>query len=155
MRYLIVALTFLTTTVAFGQDCHSEVNARGDHAMGFSHLKTTHHFLLEKDGGIIDITAKDESDKESIDSIRGHLQHIRSEFEKGNYALPMFIHDRVPPGVDVMKERKDKIKFRYEEQKNGGRVVMQTDDGKTLEAIHAFLKFQIADHQTGDSTNAH
>ena len=30
---------------------HQEVNQRGDVAMGFSHMKTTHHFRLSPSGG--------------------------------------------------------------------------------------------------------
>ncbi len=150
MKRLIVAIAFFATA-ATAQDCHTGVNERGDHAMGFWHEKTTHHFILTKTGGVIDITANRKSDKESVASIRGHLQHVRSEFEKGNYEIPMFIHDRVPPGVEVMKARKEKIAFRYEEQKKGGRVIITTDDQDALAAVHDFLRFQISDHHTGDA----
>ena len=38
---------------AYGQDRLADVNQRGDHAMGFAHEKTTHHFRLYPDGGAI------------------------------------------------------------------------------------------------------
>src|SRR5207249_10021440 len=57
------------------QDKRSEdVVNRGEHVMGFSHEATTHHFRLFKDGGEIAVTAKDPSDKASIDQIRSHLR---------------------------------------------------------------------------------
>jgi len=33
----------------------------------------------------------------------------------------------------------------------GGRVVARTDDAAARAAIHEFLRFQIEEHQTGDS----
>src|SRR5512137_269646 len=43
------------------------MNARGDRAMGFSHDKTTHHFVLLPDGGAIELTANDGRDTLSRD----------------------------------------------------------------------------------------
>ena len=39
----------------------------GDQAMGFSHEKTTHHFLLRADGGVIQVDTNSGDDKESRD----------------------------------------------------------------------------------------
>ncbi len=154
MKTLFIALIFVASS-AFAQDCHhNDVDKRGDHAMGFSQEKTTHHFLLGKSGGVIQVIAKDASDEESIASIRGHMRHIASEFAKANYDLPMFIHDRVPAGVPVMRSKKDTISFKFEELKNGAQVVIDSRDAEALAAIHEFLKFQIADHRTGDPTEA-
>src|SRR5690348_4660769 len=52
------------------------MNERGDRAMGFSHDKTTHHFRLTTDGGVIEVTANDMSDVASVEQIRSHLNHI-------------------------------------------------------------------------------
>ena len=41
---------------------HDAVASRGDHAMGFSHETTTHHFRLYKTGGAIDVSVRDEVD---------------------------------------------------------------------------------------------
>jgi hypothetical protein len=34
----------------------------------------------------------------------------------------------------------------------GGRIRITTNNKEALAAVHEFLRFQIADHQTGDST---
>ncbi len=34
----------------------------------------------------------------------------------------------------------------------GARVVIRTANPEALEAVHAFLRFQISDHRTGDSS---
>ncbi|MDQ3804136.1 MAG: hypothetical protein M3416_09940 [Acidobacteriota bacterium] len=136
-----------------GHDAHAEgVNARGDRVMGFDHTKTTHHFLLYRDGGAIEVTAKDRHDKEGRDQIRKHLGHIARMFAEGNFKAPMLIHERVPPGVPVMQSLKSEIKYDYEATEGGARVRIRTASAEALAAIHDFLRFQIEDHETGDTT---
>lgn len=131
---------------------HSKgVQTRGDEGMGFSHEKTTHHFRLSEEGGSIDVAAKDPSDAESRDQIRMHLAHIAKAFANADFAIPMFVHDTVPPGISTMKRRRNAIEYRYEEIAGGARVRISTRDADALDAIHDFLRFQIADHETGDS----
>jgi hypothetical protein len=134
-----------------GSDHHTGVDARGDHQMGFSHEKTTHHFRLFADGGAIEVTANDAGDTESRDQIQGHLAHIAQLFAAGNFQIPMLVHDQVPPGVPVMKERKSRIHYSYENNETGGSVRITTKDEKALAAVHEFLRFQITDHRTGDA----
>ena len=74
MHFLVLAASVLVTSCAHGQnpvmscrmqdqyhvsgDQHSAgVDARGDHAMGFSHETTAHHFCILPDGGMISIRA--------------------------------------------------------------------------------------------------
>jgi hypothetical protein len=55
-------------------DTHlADVNKRGDQVMGFDHAKTTHHFRLMPDGGVIEVEANDPQDKLSRTQIRQHL----------------------------------------------------------------------------------
>ena len=134
------------------EDAHLDgVNHRGDHAMGFSHTKTVHHFRLMADGGAIEVSANDPKDAESRDQIRRHLEHISKLFSEGDFTKPMFTHDKVPPGVPVMTQLKSEITYRYEDTDGGGRVRITTKNSEALAAIHDFLRFQIQDHQTGDS----
>ena len=137
-------------TIAYSQSHHDEVNRRGDHEMGFSHEKTTHHFRLAKDGGAIEVTANDPNDTESRDQIRQHLTHIAMMFSAGNFNAPMLIHDQTPPGVPVMKRLKSQIKYEFENMESGGRVKISTVNREAIDAVHEFLRFQITDHQTGD-----
>jgi hypothetical protein len=130
----------------------SGVDQRGDQAMGFSHDKTSHHFVLNQDGGVVEVLARDGSDRASVEAIQSHLSHVARMFADGDFDLPMFIHDRVPPGVPAMKELRGDLQYRYEEQPQGGRVVISSKNPKAVAAVHEFLRFQIADHRTGDST---
>jgi hypothetical protein len=127
------------------------MNERGDKGMGFSQEKTTHHFYLTKTGGIIQVEANDPKDTVSREQIRQHLKHIAMMFAEGNFDIPMFVHDQVPPGVPVMKQLKAEIKYEYEETERGARVRISTSNKEAISAINEFLTFQIKEHQTGDT----
>ncbi len=130
---------------------HHMVDKRGDKIMGFSHEKTTHHFLLLKDGGAIQVTANSVEDTASRDQIRKHLGHIAGMFAEGNFQAPMLVHAKNVPGTATMTELKEKITYRFEEVEGGARVRIRTADPKALAAVYEFLRFQISDHRTGDS----
>jgi hypothetical protein len=137
---------------AHDHDKHlSEVNRRGDRAMGFSHEKTTHRFRLTAEGGMIEVRANDAADAESLDLIRRHLAAIADSFKAGDFEKPLETHGKIPPGVPIMTSMKAEIDYRYEELDRGGRVLISTKNQNALRAIHEFLRFQIEDHQTGDS----
>src|SRR5580704_11030898 len=127
------------------------VESHGDQAMGFPHDKTTHHFRMMSDGGTIEVTVNDADDKANTGAIRSHLSHIATRFGSGDFSTSMFIHDGVPPGVTTMKLMKSAIHYTYEEMPSGGRLRIQSDDPIAVAAIHDFVRFQITDHQTGDS----
>ena len=158
MKKYLGLVMVVTLAVLHGQqtpDPHSGVVGRGDHTMGFSHEKTTHHFRLSKDGGAIEVEANDSKDLESRDSIRGHLRHISVMFAAGNFNAPMFIHDQTPPGVPVMQRLKSKITYLFENMDRGGRVKISSRNPEAVKAVHEFLVFQIKDHQTGDPLTSH
>lgn len=129
---------------------HAEMDRRGDQAMGFSQSKTTHHFLLRRDGGSIEVEANETADQASSDQIRQHLTHIAQMFAEGDFDVPMFIHAQNPPGVPVMKRLKAEIKYEFEKTERGGRVSIRTGNAEALAAVHDFLRFQIEEHRTGD-----
>jgi hypothetical protein len=166
----LLLLLLLLTLPVFGQgtkqddmkDCpmHAQhvaqshqavVEGHGDRAMGFPHDKTTHHFRMAADGGAIEVTVNDSSDKANSTAIRSHLSHIATMFGNGDFSTPMFIHDSIPPGVTTMKLMKSDIRYTYEEMSTGGRVRINSDNPIAVAAIHDFLRFQINEHQTGDS----
>lgn len=128
---------------------------RGEKGMGFSQTATTHHFLLTPDGGVIQVEANDSADATNRDNIRTHLTHIAHAFADGDFDIPMFVHDAVPPGVPEMKRLRSTIKYSFVETPNGGRVVISTTDPDSLTAIHKFLQFQIEEHKTGDPISIH
>jgi len=157
MRFVIVLLFALFATVtACASECPhhdkhlADVNSRGDQAMGFDHTKTTHHFYITDEGGVIEAESKDPADPVSRSQIRKHFEHITKMFSEGNFEIPMFIHAQEPPGVPVMKRLKSEIEYAMEETKQGGRIRITTKSKEAVSAIHEFLRFQIEDHKTGD-----
>lgn len=133
-----------------GHDHHAALDARGDRVMGFEHTRTTHHFLLERDGGVIQVQANDPNDSESVAQIRSHLAEVAKAFSAGDFSMPRKIHDRVLPGVPEMTRLKETISYRFEEIERGARVRIKTENPEALAATHSFLKAQIEDHRTGD-----
>jgi hypothetical protein len=165
---LLTALFFMSWLPLMGQDHQmpegmtheqhlkqmqkkAELKKRGNAAMGFDQDKTTHHFLLTKDGGIIQVEANDTSDVTSRDQIRTHLKTISEQFAAGNFSAPFATHNEVPPGVPIMQRLSDKIHYVFEERPNGGAVRIRTADRGALKAVHDFLRYQIREHSTRDS----
>jgi len=130
---------------------HATVESHGDQAMGFPHDKTTHHFRMMSDGGAIEVTVNDPNDKLNAGAIRSHLSHITMMFGDADFSIPTFIHDGVPPGVTTMKLMKSAIHYTCDEIPSGGRIRIKSADPIAVAAIHDFLRFQITEHQTGDT----
>jgi hypothetical protein len=129
---------------------HAGVDARHDEATGVSHAASVHHFTLDPQGGRIRLEVTDEADAAGRDRVRAHLAHVAREFARGRFDLPMLIHDRVPPGVETMRRLRAAIRYEYAPTARGGRVDMTSASPEAQDAIHAFLRFQIEDHRTGD-----
>jgi len=85
----------------------------GDSGMRFAQDKTTHHFILLKDGGAILVSANDPKDETSRDHIRMHLSHVAEMFSQRNFNIPMFVHDITPPGVPTMQRLHNEIHYEY------------------------------------------
>lgn len=138
--------------MAPSREHRSAVDHRHDEATGVGHEASEHHFRLADDGGSILLEVKDAADTVGRDRIRQHLRHIAQAFAEGDFSMPRRIHDQAPPGVDVMAARRAEIRYAYAPTARGGQVSIVTKDAEALRAIHAFLRFQISDHGTGDPT---
>lgn len=149
---IVCAVVSLAVLPIF-QEPHGAAEHRARHVMGFDQQRTVHHFLLFDDGGAIDVSVKDTSDTRNREAIRSHLRHLAVMFGGGTFDAPMLVHDSANvPGSTIMAARKDLIRYQYVETRGGGRVTILTSDRDALGAVHAFLKYQIAEHKTGDPT---
>jgi hypothetical protein len=83
--------------------------------------------------------------------VRQHLQEIAVLFKAGDFGKPALTHAQQLPGTADMTRLTDRITYQYEETPAGGRVRILTRDADALQAVHAFLHFQIEDHRTADS----
>jgi hypothetical protein len=130
---------------------HREMLTRGAQAMGFDQERTVHHFLLHEDGGAIVVAVKEASDHANLHAVRQHMQQIARLFKAGDFGKPALTHAQQVPGTADMTRLKDRITYQYEDTPLGGLVRIVTRDAAALAAVHSFLHFQIADHQTEDS----
>jgi len=131
----------------------ADVKQHGAEAMGFDQDKTTHHFRLYKDGGAVEVAAKDPADTSSMGQIRDHLKQQAKKFAAGDFSAPQHTHGQMPPGVETMTRLHAKIQYEFQATEGGGRLRITTADAQALAAVHDFLRFQIEDHVTGDKTS--
>ena len=151
MFVLCGALLMAAPAAAQHDQHHAALDARGATFMGFDQKATAHHFILTKEGGRIEVTAKDAKDTASVTQIRDHLRHIATVFGKGDFALPGLVHDtKAVPGVDAMKKHAASLTYTFEEIDRGAHVRITGASSEAIAAVHEFLRFQITDHKTGD-----
>ena len=87
------------------------------------------HFILDKQGGAIEVRVANSNDKQGRNAIR---RQLRDE-----------ARDRVPFGTAAMKERKSEIKYRYEKTAYGGRIRIIARSPEALAAVQDFLRSQM------------
>jgi hypothetical protein len=115
--------------------------------MHFNQDAVVHRFTIEPQGGRIAIDVKSRADTSTLETVRMHLRHIASAFAKGDFADSIVTHGEIPAGVAKMTELKDRIRYEYAETKDGGRVSIRTADAAALDAVHAFLRYQMKEHK--------
>jgi hypothetical protein len=136
---------------ADGSAAHGhDVDARHD-TFGMPHSASTHSFRLFPDGGAIELRATSADDDATVTMIRKHLEEITTEFVKGDFATPAFVHGKTPNGVREMAQLGDELSYRYESLPAGGRIRIQATSTAALAAVHDFLRFQVIEHRTNDS----
>jgi hypothetical protein len=167
MRWLVVTMLLASPVASFAQHpsmpagmTHEEhlaalqkdadVKKRGAAAMGFDQDAVEHHFLLQTTGGVIQVEVRNASDTAARDAIRTHLREIASSFANGDFSAPFATHNEVPPGVAELQELKSELTYSFRATPGGGAVRIVTANAKALTAVHAFLRYQIAEHRTGD-----
>lgn len=155
MKKTLVALLLLAG-FAFAQHDMSkhdaDVKKHGAEAMGFDQDKTTHHFRLTSDGGYVMVEANNAKDTAIIKQVRNHLATQARMFTFGDFSAPEKTHGQVPPGVEQMKKYNKSIDYHYDQLSRGAILNITSKNPQAVAAVHEFLKFQIADHKTGDPT---
>lgn len=152
MKALLLSFALASAALAQHDASHhteGTVESRGNQVMGFDQQKATHNFLIQKNGGVIRVTAK-ENDEATVAQIREHLGKIATEFKAGNFVAPELIHDKVPPGSKTLKRLKDEIAYSFVHVPGGAELRLTTENGEARQAIREFFKMQIEEHKTGD-----
>ena len=56
----------------------------------------------------------------------------------------------MPAGVPALQQLRASLTYRYEDTADGGRVRISASDPDARAGVHAFLRYQIVEHNTGD-----
>jgi hypothetical protein len=162
---LLLLAGFMTSPAA-GQDprdhhrraesdtAFASMQSRGRAAMGVDQYTSAHRFEDLADGGRIELQ-RDSSDHAGVAEIRAHLRRIAKAFASGSFNVPGFVHAGEVPGTSVMRERRDRITYRFDSLPGGGEVRIGTRDPAALRAVHEFLAFQRREHRVGASPEQH
>ncbi len=130
-----------------GENRLDEVAERRTHVMPFDLKKTTHIFSKSANGGVQQVIAKDKSDTQQIQLIRGHLLEISEEFKQGNFSKPAHIHGEDMPGLAELKSASpDQIKIEYRKLPDGAQIDYTTELPRFIKAIHQWFDTQLSDH---------
>ncbi len=146
-----LVLGALASAQAAPQDPMDALNARFSRVLGVSVEKVVLHFYLVKNGGVIDLTAKDPKDSITVNAIQKYLQNQKELWEKGKESAVTHIHERPPEAAATMRKLRNDITF-YTAKTDAGAVLrMFSINDQARGAIQDYLKFEIAEHKTGDS----
>jgi hypothetical protein len=130
------------------------VQSRGHVAMGVDQYTSSHRFEPLPDGGRITLQ-RNGADSAGTAQIRSHMRTIALAFQRGDFALPGFVHDRDVPGTAVMKQRRAEISYTTDTLPQGAQLWIRSADTAAVNAIRQFLAFQRQDHRVGESGAAH
>lgn len=151
---LILAALLVTAPLASAQtamgDPTQEMNARFSKALGVSLDKIALHYYLVKNGGVIELASKDPNDTVTIEAIQKYLQTQKDLWEKGKDTVTE-VHAKAPESANIMRKLRNDITF-YTAKTDAGAVLrMFSINDQARGAIQDYLKFEIAEHKTGDS----
>ncbi len=130
---------------------HAASQKHGEKGMGFDQKGTTHHFRLSPAGGTIEVHVNNPDDRELREQVTTHLKTIAEQFARGDFSAPFAVHSEKPDGVPALAQFSRDIVYTFVPDETGGKVSISTGSKKALAAVHAFLRYQIREHQTGDS----
>ena len=123
---------------------------RGRVAMGVDQYTSAHRFESLPNGGRIELQ-RQEDDSAGVSQIRKHLKEIVVAFQAGDFRTPAAVHAMSVPGTEIMRSRKNVIRYEFGELPRGGEVRIITTDAEAVAAVHDFLAFQRRDHRTGEA----
>jgi hypothetical protein len=148
-----VAVLFVAPILTCGQTPPTSAAgvASSKEVAGFDQEKSSRHYILLPDGGVIEITANDPLDVTTRNAIQQQVAKIAGMLTEGNFAIPMLVGQQQPAGIDTMKRLNSELSYTPENLPNGGRVQITTANSEALKAVHDFLRFEIQEHKTGDS----
>jgi len=157
MKYIYIILTVIVLSgVAYyilpkdnslGQR-QTEIHERGSLVMPFNLDKTTHYFQQNDTGAVMEVRAKNSSDREQIALIREHLQKEVDLFSQGDFGDPANLHGQDMPGLSVLETSADQFSVEYQELEDGAKLEYISDNPEVITALHDWFMAQVMDHGT-------
>lgn len=126
--------------------------SRVSKASGFDSERVNRHFYVLKNGGAVEITAKDSGDEATIKAIQTYLKKESDLWTKGNFETVTAVYGRPAEGTVQLKKLRDDVTFAVVPEENGAVIRMLTVNPTAKAAIHDYLRFQIDQLKTGDPT---
>jgi hypothetical protein len=122
--------------------------------MGVDQYTSTHQFQPLADGGRITLV-RDTDDSVGVAEIRRHMDEIAAAFQRGDFSIPGFVHDRPVPGTATMAAHRSRIEYAADTVPRGGSVHLHSADSVAIAAIHQFLAFQRQAHRASHGGTSH
>jgi hypothetical protein len=144
---IAIALAMPFSAMAAATQQQAEVAKRGKDVMPFSLKATTHVFVKTAAGGVQRVVVKNAADVAQVSLVRTHLQSIRQQFLKGDFAGPAHIHGASMPGLSELRAAKPgEITIDYRDVDGGAELEYRTSSGAMVAALHKWFDAQVADH---------
>jgi len=105
-----------------------------------SHDETVIEYSANESGGRIRLTAVS-TDSAAVEGLRLELLEAAAAIRRGDLRMVRMINP-ASPGVMRLAERRQLIRCTYRPVPRGGELVLLSDDGDTVGAIHQVLSHQ-------------
>jgi len=146
MRTAATLLALLVATACWADSTQEHVHNASHGVMPFDMAKTLHIFVMNDQGGVQKVVAREGAGPEQADLIRQHLRHEADAFGKGNFGDPEHLHGDSMPGLAEIKAAADKIQVTYSELPDGAEITFKAADLHTITAIHRWFGAQLSEH---------
>ena len=119
---------------------------------GFDSERVVRHFYLLKNGGAIEVVAKDPKDETTVKAVQTYLKKESDSWTKGNFENVNAMYGKLPEGTPELKKLRDSVTFAAVPEESGGVLRLLTVNPQAKSAIHEYLKYQIDQFKSGDPT---
>ncbi len=143
-----MALIALVAASALADTPQEHVHSASHDVMPFDMSKTLHVFIMNEQGGIQKVVAREDAGAEQIGLIRQHLKQEAEAFAKGDFADPGLLHGATMPGLAdiVASASAGKMQITYSPMPSGAQITFQAADLHTITAIHRWFGAQLSEH---------
>jgi hypothetical protein len=105
----------------------------------FDAARVTQRFVITAKGGHIEIAARDEIDRSTVEQVRRTLRELADAFGNGTFDQHWLLGDEPAPGADVMARMTNRIRYDVRQGPAGARLVIEASNFNAKDAVHRFL----------------